>query len=102
MKKSPRVELILMAVLLVLTMAAYVWMQRRATQSSGPKPEVSVQDGNTIDFSTGKPVAMDDAKQKAALEKSLKEMAAATAGVKFAPVAPAEKKKAEPTGAPPK
>jgi hypothetical protein len=100
--KSPRVELMVMAVLLALTMAGFWWMQTRHTRPSGPKPEVAIQDGKTIDFSTGQPVVKDDAKQKAALEKSLKEMEAAVQNVTFAPVAPGEKKKAEPPPAPPK
>ena len=92
MKKSPRLELILMAVLLVLTMLAYIWMQRRAIKGQKPSPEVAIQDGKTIDFSSGRPVIKDDAKQKAAFEKSLKEMDAAAKGVTFAPRQPAEKK----------
>lgn len=96
--KSPRTELILLVVLLVGAMAAYVWMQGRATKARGSKPEVAIQEGKTIDFSSGRPVVQDDAKQKSAIEKSVKEMAAAAANVTFPPAKPAEKK-AEPTAA---
>ena len=102
MLKSPRLELVVMALLMLLAMAGFWWMQHRDPRVKGPKPDVAIQDGKTIDFSSGRPVVKDDAKQKAALEKSLKEMDAAAAGVTFAPKPPVEKKPAEPSPAPPK
>ena len=102
MKKSPRLELTVMIALLVLAIGIYWWMQSRALQPRGPKSEVAIQDGKTIDFSNGLPVVKDDAKQKAAIEKSVKEMDAAVQNVTFAPKAPAEKKPAEPPAAPAK
>ncbi len=98
--KSPRFELILLAALLLSAMAAFIWMQRWSLKAKAPKPDVAIQDGKTLDFSTGRVVVKDDAKQKAALEKSLKEMESAAAGVTFGPT-PAPKK-AEPAPAPPK
>ena len=91
-----------MALLLLLAMAGFWWMQHRDPRVKGPKPEVAIQDGKTIDFSTGRPIVRDDAKQKAALEKSVKEMEAAAANVTFPPKPLAERKAAEPLPAPPK
>jgi hypothetical protein len=102
MLKSPRTELLVMSLLMLLAMAGFWWMQHRDPKVKSAKPAVAIQDGKTIDFSTGRPVVKDDAKQKAALEKSLKEMDAAAASVTFAPKAPTEKKSAEPSPAPPK
>lgn len=101
MKKSSRVELVLMAMLLVVAMAAYAWMQHRATHRRGSQPEIAIQDGKTIDFSSGRPVVKDDAKQKAAIDRAVREMDAAAASVTFAPAQPAGKKSAQPP-APPK
>ena len=66
-----------------------------------PKPEVAIQEGKTIDFSSGAAVVKDDAKQKAAIDKAVKEMESAAADVTFGPTASAQKK-VEPTPAPPK
>ena len=99
--KSPRFELMLLAALLLSAMAAFVWMQRWSIKAKAPKPDVAIQDGKTLDFSTGRAVVKDDAKQKAALEKALKEMESAAAGVTFRPAGTAQKK-AEPATAPPK
>ncbi len=90
MRKSPRIELILLAGLLVGAMAAYVWMQGRATKAKVAKPEIAIQDGKTIDFSSGRAVVKDDAKQKSAIEKSVKEMDDAAATVTFPPAKPVE------------
>ncbi|MSU22551.1 MAG: hypothetical protein EXS32_01895 [Opitutus sp.] len=61
------------------------------------KPEVAIQDGKTIDFSSGKPVVKDTEKEKAIIARAEKDMAEAAKGVTFSPVAPvAEKKPAEP------
>jgi hypothetical protein len=60
-------------------------------------PEVAIQDGKTIDFSSGRAVVKDSAKEKAAIDKAVKEMEEASKAVSFSspaqpPVAP---KKAE-------
>lgn len=70
-----------------------------AAKAKQPKPEVAIQDGKTIDFSSGVAVVKDDAKQKAAIDKSVKEMESAAKDVTFGPPA---QQKAEPTPAPPK
>jgi hypothetical protein len=97
--KSPRFELAILLALLLGAMGAFVWMQWRTIKAKTPKPSVAIQDGKTIDFSTGVPLIKDDAKQKAALDKSLKEMEAATANITFAP---SDRKKAEAPPVPPK
>lgn len=62
-----------------------------AAPKAPPQP-VTIQDGKTIDFSSGKAVVKDEAKEKTALEKSLAEIDAATANVTFEPSAPPQKK----------
>jgi hypothetical protein len=74
---------------------------------AGPHGElVPIQDGKTIDMSSGRAVVKDDAKSRTAIAQGVKEMEAAAASVTFgprpAPAAPGEKKKAEPPPAPPK
>jgi hypothetical protein len=63
-----------------------------------PRPEVTIQEGKTIDFSSGVAVVKDDAKQKATIDKAVADMESALQSVTFA--APAQK--AEPTPAPSK
>ena len=50
-------------------------------------PEVAIQDRKTIDFSTGKPVIKDSAAEQAAIDRAVKQMDAAAAGVTFGPTA---------------
>ncbi len=54
--------------------------------SSAQKTTVAIQDGKTLDFSSGKPVLKDSAEEKAIIEQSVKEMNEAAAGVTFGPV----------------
>jgi hypothetical protein len=61
-----------------------------------PKPLVPIEDGKTIDFSSGNPVVKDSAAEKAIIEKSVKDMEAALRNVTFtlpppAPAAPPKK-----------
>lgn len=66
----------------------------RATQ---PKPNVAIQDGKTIDFSSGKPVVKDDPAEKKIIADAVAEMDAASKDVSFAPPpASAEKKSTQP------
>jgi hypothetical protein len=72
---------------------------------AGPHGElVPIQDGKTIDMSSGRAVVKDDARSRTAIAQGVKEMEDAANSVKFGPrpAAPAEKKKAEPPPAPPK
>jgi hypothetical protein len=52
-------------------------------RKTAPHPEVAIQDGKTIDFSSGKPVVKDSAKEKAEIDKAVKEMEEAAKGVSF-------------------
>ena len=74
------------------------------TAPAPPKTEVAIEDGKTIDFSGGTPVVRDNAKEKAAIARAVREMEEATKNVTFSASAPAadDKKKAEPPVAPPK
>ncbi len=77
--------------ILALSAVALVWVAQqkgRVTQH----PEVAIQDGKTIDFSSGKPVVKDAEKEKAALAKGVKEINAAQKGVIFGSPKPPEKK----------
>jgi hypothetical protein len=78
-----------------------------AQAKAGPssiKPEVAIQDGKTIDFSTGKPVVKDSPEDKAAIDAAVKEMDEASKDVTFGPTAApgAEKKTADSAESPPK
>jgi hypothetical protein len=74
------------------------------TDKAAPSPEVAIQDGKTIDFSTGKPVVKNSADEKAIIDAAVKEMDAAAKDVSFAPNSSPgqEKKPADPTTLPPK
>jgi len=63
------------------------WLQRPAP----PPPLVKIEDGRTIDFSSGQPVVSDEAADRAALAKAQREIDEAVADVKFAPTKPGEK-----------
>lgn len=53
-----------------------------------PRPEVAIQEGKTIDFSSGKPEIRDTPEDRAALEKAKAEMDEATKDVVFPPTKP--------------
>ncbi len=57
-----------------------------AAAAVAPAQTVAIQDGKTLDFSSGKPVLKDSADEKAIIEQALKEMNEAAAGVTFGPV----------------
>jgi hypothetical protein len=84
----------LFATIVALSAIALVWVSQQKGRVA-PHPEVAIQDGKTIDFSSGKPVVKDAEKEKAALAKGVKEINAAQKGVIFGSPKPAEKK-AEP------
>jgi maltose-binding protein MalE len=69
-----------------------------ARKKTAPHPEVAIQDGKAIDFSSGKPVIKDSAKEQAAIAKAVKEMEEAAQGVTFSASQPqpTSQKKAEP------
>lgn len=66
-----------------------LWSVSRRNQrhARSPKPEVTIQDGKTIDFSSGKPVVKDDAKEQKAIASSVAVMDEATKNVTFSPTA---------------
>lgn len=58
----------------------YASQPRAAARNSVP---VAIQDGKTLDFSSGRPVIKDSAADKAALDAAVKEMDAASKDVTF-------------------
>lgn len=53
-----------------------------------PAPVVPIEDGKTIDFSSGVPIVRDVDKERAIIRSSLKEIEAANEGVTFGPLPP--------------
>lgn len=95
------------ALLLIASMgagAALIWWLGRP-QPDATHSSVVIKDGQTIDFSSGKPVVTDSAKDKAIIDAAVKEMDEAARHVTFsgsAAVAPSDtKKKTEAPIAPP-
>jgi hypothetical protein len=91
---------VLWSVVALVALAAAVYFARspktfRAPAAGNPKNEIAIQDGKTIDFSSGKPVVKDTAKEKAIMASALKEMSAAAKDVTFTPPPTEEKKSAE-------
>ncbi len=94
-----RLILLLIAAALV---ALGVWSMSHRGPHSGPsspppktsgadkKPEVAIQDGKTVDFSSGKPVVKDDAQEKAKIDRSVSEMDAAAKDVTFTAGSPSQ------------
>lgn len=76
------------------------WWSRQPT-----KPNVAIRDGETIDFSSGKPVVKKSAHEKAIIDAAVKEMDEAAKSVTFGPTTPPvkidQKKNAETPAAPP-
>jgi len=63
-----------------------------ATQTSpAAPPEVAIEDGKTIDFSSGRAEVRETPEDRAALEKARREMEEAAREVKFTPAKPAPK-----------
>ncbi len=65
--------------------AAALWLyvaHGRAAHRARPEP-VPIQDGKTIDFSSGSPVIKDDKENKAAMDAALKAIEEATRTVSF-------------------
>jgi hypothetical protein len=81
-------RLLLVFVAVVVLSAGALLLVRWKTGPRQAHPEVAIQDGKTIDFSSGKPVVKDTAKEKASIDKSVKEMEEATKGVSFSSPVP--------------
>ncbi len=78
----------MLLIVAAILIAVGLWsISRRGNIPRAPsaRPGVAIQDGKTIDFSSGKAVVKDSAKEKAALDRSVAEMNAAAANVTFAP-----------------
>lgn len=79
-----------MAVVAALVAAMLTVRQSRTGQAVGPaanhSPPVAIEDGKTIDFSSGKPVVKDSTQDKAAIDKAVKEMDDAAKDVTFGPL----------------
>jgi hypothetical protein len=65
----------------------YFYLRHRAEPPAAvePLPEVAIQEGKTIDFSSGKPEIRDTPEDRAALEKAKAEMDEATKDMVFQP-----------------
>lgn len=83
MKSRARLVWFVIAVAVGVLLA---WGWRRAN----PPPVVAIEDGKTIDFSSGRAEVRDEAADRAAIEKAQREMDEATANVTFAPTKPKE------------
>ena len=81
-------RLLLVFVAVVVLSAGALLLVRLKTGPGKTHPEIAIQDGKTIDFSSGKPVVKDTAKEKASIDKSVKEMEEATKGVSFSSPTP--------------
>jgi len=87
--KNPRaIPLLIGAAATAAALWAYASQPRTAGRTTEP---VAIQDGKTIDFSSGRPVTRDGAADKAALDAAVKEIDAASKDVTF-PVDSKEKK----------
>ena len=83
---------LLAAVALLAAALAYRRLYRPAPRIN---PPVEIQDRKTIDFSSGKPVVKDSAKEQALIDAAVKEIDDAVKDVTFGPppAAPAPTKK---------
>ena len=77
----------LLPLVLIVGVALVLLVARRRSTAPVRKADVTIQDGKTIDFSTGQPVVKDDPTEKQAIERSVAQMDAAAASVTFAPTA---------------
>ena len=77
--------------LLLIAIAIGVLLSRLLRKPApSPSDPVKIEDGRTIDFSSGQPVVKDEAADRAALGKAKKEMDEARAEVTFKPTKPPE------------
>ena len=70
------------AILIVAVIIGFVWKRPKV-----PSAPVAIEDGKTIDFSTGEPVMKGSAEDQAAIEKAQREMEEATEEITFSPKA---------------
>jgi len=70
------------ALIALAAAAAALWIYHSRTAAARRAP-VPIQDGKTIDFSSGSPVVKDSAADKASLDRTVSEMDAASRTVTF-------------------
>jgi hypothetical protein len=63
--------------------ALWIYLSRAAPSRHAAPAPVPIQDGKTIDFSSGSPVVKDSAADKASLDRTVQEMDAASRTVTF-------------------
>lgn len=81
-RRLPR-RLVFLVIAIFLGVLLGRWLARRpSVPTATPPPPVAIEDGKTIDFSSGRPVIQDDT---ATLEQARRDMEAATANITFAP-----------------
>jgi hypothetical protein len=73
---------------LLLAVAAGVLLSRGWQSSRTPPATVPIEEGKTIDFSSGQPVIKDEAADRSAIQKAQREMDEAAANITFAPTKP--------------
>lgn len=79
---------VLMSFVAIALVALGLWLTARRHAPAGRHPEVRIEDGKTIDFSSGKPVVKDNAAEKAKIQQGVSAIDAATVNVTFAPNPP--------------
>lgn len=84
--KRTRYHWLLLLLAIAIGVVLSLWLQH----PPNPSPMVNIEEGRTIDFSSGQPVVKDEAADRMALEKAKKEMDEATADVTFKPTKPPE------------
>lgn len=67
------------------TLAWVAWLRFRPPPAPPPPVDLTKHDGQTIDFSSGKPVVKDTPQDKALVQAAVKEMEAAAQNVTFGP-----------------
>jgi hypothetical protein len=101
---NKRTSLILLALVATGSAAGIFWWKARreaALQDAALRetaaaarvagmPYVTIQDGRTIDFSSGRPEVRDTSEDRAAIKAAVMEIDAAVKNVTFAPIGPAD------------
>lgn len=77
----------LLSLLAIALIATGLWLTSHRRPMRARPAEVTIQDGKTIDFSSGKPVIKADAEEKAKIQQGVDAINSATANVTFAPAA---------------
>ena len=84
---KPRHVWLLLAAVFLAVFAGWLARHRATPAAPVARPEVAIQDGKTLDFSSGQPVVKDSAAEKAIIDDAVKEMREAAKDVTFPPLA---------------